>query len=489
MRILLIRTACWTRYGYRAPSLVLSPPLGILQLASYLRAYRRDTPQLIDLRLEPNRNRRRRWLIDTLRSFRPHVVGLSVLTHEYASAERIIQLTRGELPEAVVVVGGPHPSMYPRRALMMPGVDFIIQGEGEQAFCELLSVIEAGGDPVHLDGVGGRFNGDSFLNPPGPVIVDLGRLPMPAWDLYDPEPYLKGPQRMSLAHDFRPYAAVAATRGCPFRCSYCHNLFGKQLRKRPVAHVLEEIEWLYDRGIRSIEFYDDIINLDRDYMKRLLTGLAARDRDISISFPNGVRGDMLTSDDLRLFKAAGTIYMSIAVETASRRLQKQIRKHLDLVRVERNIRTAADLRIFTNGFFMFGFPTETQAEMKETLRFACRSKLHSALFFTVVPHPATDMGRQLGLDERDAPIDKWNYIMGYSEYSEESPEVVNRIQQQAQRRFYLSPSRALRVARDLPGKAMWARIVGGFIHSNMPKSNRFRWASNQRGDTRHLHGS
>ena len=80
---------------------------------------------------------------------------------------------------------------------------------------------------------------------------------------------------------------------------------------------------------------------------------------------------------------ANVTYVAFAIETASPRLQKMIRKNLDLDRVQHVIGEMADRRILTRGFFMLGLPTETLEEMRATIRFAHRSRLHMALFFSV----------------------------------------------------------------------------------------------------------
>jgi radical SAM superfamily enzyme YgiQ (UPF0313 family) len=258
------------------------------------------------------------------------------------------------------------------------------------------------------------------------------------------------------------------SRGCPYRCIFCHNIFGKRFRKRSIDHVMAELEQLRGMGIRSIEVYDDNFNLDAGHMRGILQEIIRRRLNLELYFPNALRADLLSDDDVRLLKEAGTVYLVVAVETASPRLQRLIKKNLDLDKTARVIRTAARLRIFTAGYFMLGFPTETRAEMEATVDFACRSPLHAALFFTVVPHPSTELGRMVGIDECDAPIDEWDYILGRNIISAEPPEVVNYLQRRAFRRFYLSPRRALRVLRDLPGyEKLWfiARRTFGVARS------------------------
>ena len=431
MRVLLVKVARALINERNESMIVVSPPLGILHLASYLREFRGDEVQALDLRLENEKEDQDELLKTTVLDFQPHVVGLSVLTHEHLAAVRASQVVRSALPSAVIIAGGPHPTMYPRRTLQDENLDYIVCGEGEETLGELLGAIEKGDDTIGIKGVGGRQNGQVYINPQRIGADNLDAYPMPAWDLYDPKRYQYIKERMTLAPDFLPYAAMTTTRGCPYNCTYCHNIFGKRLRKRSVDHVLAELEYLKSLNIRSIEFYDDAFNVDRNHMRGILDEIIRRGLKINLSFPNALRADLLTEDDIRLLKRAGTYSLALAVETASPRLQKLIKKNLNIPRVTEAIRTAVKLRIFTTGYFMIGFPTETREEIEATIDYACRSLLHSALFFTVIPHPATELGRTAGLNELDAPIEDWNYMFGFSDLTAEPAQMVNYLQRKA----------------------------------------------------------
>ncbi len=459
MRILLIKTCRLLTYEFT----ILSPPLGILSLASCLRELRGDDVRVLDLRLYKKKQKQKNILSNTLREFKPQVTGLSTLTYEHISMHETAKLIRDVLPNCIVIGGGPHPSMYPRRTLMDKNLDYIVLGEGEESLMELLAAISSRDDPRKILGIGGNFESEVFLNPTRPFIDNLNAYPIPAWDLYDPRPYQYAP-RQTHAQDYLPYAGISTTRGCPYHCTFCHNLFGKKLRKRSIDHVAKEFEMLNKQNIRSIEFYDDSFNLNRRHMYDILDLTKSMKQKMNLSFPNGLRVDLLTNDDLDRLKNSGTYYLSVAIETASERLQKLIKKNLDLNLAKQTINESVRRRIFTNAFFLLGLPTETLAEMKKTVDFACHSPLHSAMFFTLIPHPATEIGKAAGIDELSAPIESWNYYMGVASLSSEPPEVVNTIQRQAHRRFHLSLKRGIRVLRDLPSyRKLWF-ILRGLLH-------------------------
>jgi radical SAM superfamily enzyme YgiQ (UPF0313 family) len=114
---------------------------------------------------------------------------------------------------------------------------------------------------------------------------------------------------------------------------------------------------------------------------------------VTLSFPNALRGDRVDEELIDKMAAAGTKFISYAVETASPRLQKLIRKNLDLDKVSQAIEYTAKAGIVTRGFFMIGFPTETEGEVIQTIEYAKASALCGAAFFTVVYFPGTELYR------------------------------------------------------------------------------------------------
>jgi radical SAM superfamily enzyme YgiQ (UPF0313 family) len=218
--------------------------------------------------------------------------------------------------------------------------------------------------------------------------------------------------------------------------------------------VVEEIEALRRTyGVNEFEFLDDCINLDRRRFEAILHGLLERGLHPKLHFPNGVRTDLLDEDQIRLIRRVGAGEISVAVETASPRLQKLIRKNLDLEKVRRNIELMADLRIFTRGFFMLGFPTETEEELRATIDFAVTSRLHLATFFVTNPFPGTPIYEEfkaLGKLRDDVNTIDYEYYGAPFNGSEVSDKRFRGLYREAYFRFYFRPGRIMRILRDRP---------------------------------------
>lgn len=158
------------------------------------------------------------------------------------------------------------------------------------------------------------------------------------------------------------------------------------------GRVVDEIEYIIENhDVSEFEIFDDIFNMDYNRVLEICAEIKRRGLKTSFSFPNGVRGDMLDEKILEELKSVGTYQMAFAVESGNSRIQKLIRKNIDLKKIKKNIAIASGLGIFTWGFFMMGFPTETRKEIWSTLRFAFSSRLHGAFFFQVVPHEGTQL--------------------------------------------------------------------------------------------------
>jgi radical SAM superfamily enzyme YgiQ (UPF0313 family) len=336
----------------------------------------------------------------------------------------------------------------------------VCDGPAERVFPEALARHFAGQDlGTDLPGISYRTQSGVHVADGQDAIRDLDALPWPAWDLVDFDAYAREPNQMSMLKG-RRYATLFTSRGCPYLCNYCHDLFGKRFLHRSADDVLAEIAHLVERyEVDEFEIVDDIFNLHKPRLKQIMREAARRwGGRIHFCFPNGLRADILDESVLDALRDGGTYALSIAIETVTPRLQTLVEKHLDLERAGRMI-DAADARgMMVTGFFMLGFPTETREELRATVDFAVRSRLSLAYFFSVTPQPATPMhalARAEGpraLDETDASEGAYRGAVAWYERAYGIP--LRRLVIQAYARFYGSPTRILRILRRVPRKSL-----------------------------------
>jgi len=466
-------TRMWKRWSFTKD--MTTQPLGLMYLASALRAdqphHEIDILDLFPKRLEVE---------DAVRltvAKRPDVVGVGAMTGEAGQAARFFAGVKAALPDTITVLGGPHTTTSPARILEDRNIDLVVIGEGEATFCELVRRLEAGERRPRIAGVAFRdADGGLFAGPPRPPILELDPLPHPAWDLVDVPAYWRE-QNMNGMFRHPRHMSIFTSRGCPYRCTYCHNVFGKRFQERSPDNVLDEIRLLHDRyGIGEIHILDDIFNANRDRAKEIMRRIARSGMELSIAFPNGLRGDRMDSELIRLMRAAGVYKISYAIESASPRIQKLTRKNVDLKRIRGVIDETADVGIVTQGFFMLGFPGETRGELESTVEFAIDTSLHFANFFILNPFEGTAMAETLGdnaLDYDYTDPELNNYNEARQSVAAVSVAELNSVWRRAYREFYLSPRRLYRIARDLPSY----RLLPTYMRLYLARSLGWRWLS------------
>jgi len=152
--------------------------------------------------------------------------------------------------------------------------------------------------------------------------------------------------------------------------------------------------------------------------------------------------------------------VNFGIESGSERIQKLIRKKLDLKLLKTNIELVAEKGIFTHGFFMLGFPTETKEDIKKTIRFALKSKLHTAGFALLTPFPGTrvrkmaeEMGRRVEFNPEDT-----SYSQLACNLTELSDRQLRFYHRWAHWRFYFRPRQIVKIIRTIPNRWLLPRI-------------------------------
>ena len=189
-----------------------------------------------------------------LAEHQPDVVGLSVMTFQRRTALRLIERIRRLRPAASIVVGGYDPSLA--ADAYEPAVDFIVRGEGEITFRELLRALERGGGVAGIAGLGYRAGGVFRHNPDRPVSsLDEAAIAPP-----------RRAARVLSGYTLlgRPVDVIETSRGCTFDCSFCSiiEMRGRNFHTYDFSRILDDIRDCRDRGARALFIVDDNITLD-----------------------------------------------------------------------------------------------------------------------------------------------------------------------------------------------------------------------------------
>lgn len=435
------------------------PPLGLLSIISCLRERLGDRVEI-------------RFLDAKLKKMSPEafaadlawadVIGISALNFEADASAAIAAAAKALDPKKIVVLGGPYAHRREVEILTAePNFDWVFGGEADHAFPDAIERLLDGGK------FDGSIKGMHFREPAtgrivsalgNDFITDLDALPFPAWDLVEWDAYA-GEQTMHVYIKGKRYAPLFTSRGCPYHCSYCHDIFTKKFRWQSAERVLAEIEHLVTNyGVDEFQIIDDIFNLHKPRVKQIMGGVVARygAGKLHFCFPNGLRGDILDREVIHALRQGGAYQITIAVETVTPRLQSLIEKNLNIPKIADFITFCHAEGIVVKGFFMLGFPTESPAELWNTIRFAWKSKLTFASFFTVVPQPGTPLHTLAKQEDAEALalLRDNGYYMNNSWYKMAYGYPLSLVTRLAYLGFYLNPPRFVRIIRTLPMSAI-----------------------------------
>jgi len=333
-----------------------------------------------------------------IKNYKPDIVGITVLMDQYAKAGHMTaKIVKQVSKKIITVLGGVYATANPKRAAKDKNLDYIVIGEGEYVFQQLVAHYSGACD-LPDRGICFRRNGTDELDNRGHAafIKDLDTLPKPAYHLID---------FLSYANHFNnrksvdqpgsyPYARIVTSRGCPEKCSFCQvpSLQGSFFRARTPDHVCDEIEWLKkEYGIKALIFDDDNLYTNPKRSKTLFRRMI--ERNLSMPWTSIATAVFrLDTELIDLMVNSGCTYIDIAIESGTERVTRDIvLKPLDFEHAKNMVKYAQKKGLFVAANFIIGFPTETWEEIRQTINFAEEVKVDYAKIFIAIPLRNTEM--------------------------------------------------------------------------------------------------
>jgi len=394
------------------------------------------------------------------------LIGIQMFSYEIPYVKRHIDLIKKYSPESFVVVGGPHISGDPvGTANYLGAMDFGFVGEAEIGLeCFLRLGKEDYSNPTLLEEIPNlvwRREGRVAVNPRAPV-QDPDDIRLPAWDLMDPRSYPSSTHGIFYRHT--PVAPIVTSRGCPFSCTFCaaRVLTGRVIRYRSVENVTGEIIFLHDRyGVKEFHIEDDNFTWKREYVTAFCREIIERDLGLAFALPNGIRLDSLDREVLTLMERAGFYSLAVGIESGNDRILKLMKKHLtrEVIREKiKLIKECTDMRV--SGFFLIGYPGESEDEIGETISFSRELSLDLASFLITMPLPGSPLWDEY--KKRSYQNINWEdfvpsrVVPGLSDIP---PARLKRLQRKATILFYLRPKIISRILKELK-RPNQCRIIG-----------------------------
>jgi anaerobic magnesium-protoporphyrin IX monomethyl ester cyclase len=423
---------------YRSPGF----PVGISLIAAYLDS-KGVFVHALDLAVQKD------WMESLQKEMTQHafeVVGISCQVIQYEKACEAIRFLKEHYPNTKVVAGGAFPATAPEDCLRNSDIDVVCCGEGELTMMDLLQAWERGLPLNTVPGIAFRNENSRVIKTqPRALIEDLDEMPLAAYHLLDIEPYSRAEHAADFTGKKRRCIELITSRGCPYHCIYCHSLLGKHFRGRSAQNVMDEIRLLHDRyGITEFVIWDDTFTMDLQRAKKICDLIVESGLQIVLQLRAGVRSESMDEELMAKLKKAGTETMCVGIETAVWRVQKLIKKNLKIEKVETLLDLAAKYRITTIGFMMLGFPGETVQEIRESIRWASRSRLDYTFFSIATPYPGTelyDLAVRNGYFAQNGDYNSMHVSIPHMEMPEVPSGKLKWLQMQGYLRFYLRPWR------------------------------------------------
>lgn len=476
MRVLLLNPSIRSeQFGRFAPLLEAMPCVGIAYVATFLAKAGHDVRVYDDFALRGGEAA----VLQLIDTFRPQVFGVSVLTPVATDVYALCRKVKQRWPEIRIFAGNIHADLFPED--FVDFADAVVHGEGEQAAVELLDAWTAGRTGEGIRGVTAIVGGDLKRGPTRALDKDLDAYPFPDWSLLPYERY----SLLPLGTVAKPIVAIAASRGCPFRCTYCAlENQGKIYRKRSISNVLDEIERDVNvYGVKQVGFMDPIFPMGPRHAIDFSREMIKRGLNEKVVWLSELRTDVVDREALVWMKKSGCRRLVFGIESGVDALLDNVHKRNNAERSRQTIRWCREVGITTVGLFMIGLPDETPAQTQATIDYACSLELDFAKFAITVPFPGSEMYTQMVKDGKLNRRDWENYTTFNPD--QERIVIVSEVQSPAQlldslRRatlqFYLRPrmiARQLFQIRTVDARQMAAGLWS--VMPDVPKALRTRW--------------
>lgn len=359
-----------------------NPPLGILYLAAYLLKYSKHEVMVIDSVADGLSYKE---LLSQIKAFAPDIVGITAMTLTLIDVLKAAQLIKKFLPQVKIIAGGPHPTIYPEETLNLGCIDYVVMGEGEKVFLNLVNSLTKGDLFPQIKGLAYKAEDTSIKNfGMAEYILDLDGLPHPARHLTQYKKYY------SILTRNRPITTMITSRGCPFNCAFCNRPhMGSKFRARSADNMISEFIECLNLGIKEFLIYDDTFTIDRHRVMELCEKIVKN----SLSFPWDIRTRIDTVDEkmLTLLKKAGCVRIHYGVESGCNKVLKELNKGIVVEQAEEVFRKTKEKGISTLAYFMIGCPSETEEDVFETIKLLKRLKADFVHITIFTPFPATEL--------------------------------------------------------------------------------------------------
>ncbi len=341
------------------------PPLGQYLISAY---YQKTYPEKeIEILVKFYENYQQFRILKLIAAEKPDLIGLGCYIWNISAMMFLANEIKNLYPWIKVVLGGPNISYNDTELIQLvklDKVDYLIVGEGERTFANLLNNLFDNKHNMNseIPGlIGKNINGEIFSNlRTNDNLIEIDDLP---------NPYMLYPQLVEEVKEFG-FASLETARGCPYKCAYCmcgESSFQPSLKQRSIKKIIEDITYLRDSGINKIIMLDPTFNFDIKRSKEILRQVITLNSDFD--FMCEIKVELLDDDLIRLMMEAKFKSIEIGLQTSNIKTLKTINRYHDREKFIQNIDKLKQTDMFMIVDLIIGLPNETLNDFNKSLDF------------------------------------------------------------------------------------------------------------------------
>lgn len=373
----------------------------------------------------------------------------SSFSQEWVFHRELIQYVHNLSPESVLVAGGEHITALPEYCLEdCPELDICVVGEGEETFVRLLEALEKKDHQSKVHGIVYRCDGNFCQTPRAERIKEIDKIPTPAWDLIPMENYLS----RGLNYHIKRGRTIPmlATRGCPYKCSFCSNtnMWGTTWIARDPKLVVDEMEYYIGHyKAENFVFSDLTAVVRRDRIIDLCNEILNRKIKATWQLPT-LRTESINGDVLKLMYRAGCRDLDFAIESGSDKVLNSVNKRNNPKKIISLIRDGLDIRMNLSTNIILGLPEEGFKDFWKSYFMVMKLSLiglHEINVLPFIPYPGSKVFKEFLISQKIKLNDDYFFgLFGYTDLSQNvswsekfSPRMLNFLRLFLMSSFYI----------------------------------------------------
>ena len=345
-------------------------PIGVYYIGALLKESGYDVEILnwYNIHKTPHR------ISEILAEKKPDVIGFSILNANRWGAIEIAQIAKDINPEVKIVLGGVAATFLWKHFLKhFPHVDYIVIGEGEYAFLDLVKLIEKGHYKRlrYVNGIAYRKNGKITKTKRAEPIKNLDELPIPA--------------------KYFDYQHVSLSRGCPWKCVFCGSprFWENRIRFHSPENFVTHLELLYNKGINFFYVSDDNFTIKKKEVIEICRKII--EKGLKITWVAISRVSYVDEEILAWMRKAGCTQISYGIESGSEKIRGLLNKKVKTQDVKKAFALTRQYGIVARAYFIYGSPEETWETVQETIDLMCEVKPLICVLYILEIYPGTKL--------------------------------------------------------------------------------------------------